>query len=303
MNSGGQNARDNENEASESEASESEASESEANESEASESEANESNPREIEASESEQVVTMSDSQVHAELQATIDTTANISTILSCYNCSKKIATSEPKSSRGWNSCEKCPNWCCAKCSRIFFDANQYFCTPCANKLDTTIPRTLIRTRQKVYVEKMKYQYNVKHKAKIVDFVVGDKISVKVDRLDCYGTETSRLPGEILSISRKKVAFYEIGTAFGILDTKLRAGDLMLYYGIVTVDKSKNVGIREAHRLFSERAKNKIDVSRISCKCSGKCKNDNRCKCFSNKVSCTSHCSNHSSKSCCNNSI
>ena len=165
MNSGGQNAIDkesetkervvSESETSESEANESEANESEANESEANESEANESDPREIEASESEKEVTMSDSQVYAELQGTIDTTANISTILSCYNCSKKIATSEPKSSRGWNSCEKCPNWCCAKCSRNFFDANQYFCTPCANKLDTTIPRTLIRTRQKVYVEKM----------------------------------------------------------------------------------------------------------------------------------------------------
>ena len=121
--------------------------------------------------------------------------------------------------------------------------------------------------------------------------------------MDCYATETTRLPGEILSISGEKVLFYEIGTAFGILDCKLRSGDLMLYYGLVNVDKSKKVGIREAHRMFCERPKDKVDVSRISCKCSGKCLNDKRCKCFSNNISCTSHCSNHSAKSCCNTSL
>lgn len=104
------------------------------------------------------------DDVAQAELQGTVNTTANISTIICCYNCSARIDTSKPRSSYGWNSCEKCPNWCCAKCSRKFFDSNRYFCTRCADKLDTTVARTLLRTRQKVYVEKMRVQYNVKHK-------------------------------------------------------------------------------------------------------------------------------------------
>ena len=122
-------------------------------------------------------------------------------------------------------------------------------------------------------------------------------------KYDCYGTETKRLPGEIMSLSGEEVIFYEIGTAFGILDTKLRGGDLMPYYGLVQVEKNRKVSIREAHRLFCERPKNTINVSRISCKCSGKCLNDKRCKCFSNKLPCTSHCANHASKSCCNTSL
>ena len=149
----------------------------------------------------------------------------------------------------------------------------------------------------------MSFQYNIRKKQRIADFKVTDIVSVLVPKIDRFGTELSRLPGKIISISGSTDYFYEIATSFGILDVKLRGGDLMPFHGSLVVKQDKKISLREAHRLFCDRPKNRVDVSKIFCKCSGKCKPDKRCRCFANNISCTSHCGNHEQKKCLNNDL
>ena len=221
------------------------------------------------------------------ELQATLETTGEDGPTIVCYNCARLMT----KKHKGWHACENCQNWTCWNC---FFNIECGLCN------SENASRLAIRTRQKKYVEKMETQYNIRHKERIANFKVSEKVSVSVSKLDRFGTELSRLPGEIISITGDKDIFYEIGTSFGILDVKLRGGDLMPFYGSLNVRTDKKISIREAHRLFCERPKQLIDVSKIFCKCSGKCKPDKRCKCFANNIGCTSHCINHQKKQCVN---
>lgn len=143
----------------------------------------------------------------------------------------------------------------------------------------------------------MSTQYNIKKRKKALEFNVNDRVSLQVLKIDRFGTDMSRLPCLVVARSGTRDIFYGLATQFGVLDTKFRAGDLMPYHGELISDNQKSISVREAHRRFCEREKSK-DISRISCKCGGKCFQDKRCKCFSNNVKCSSHCTKHESKKC-----
>ena len=85
-------------------------------------------------------------------------------------------------------------------------------------------------------------------------------------------------------------------TSFGILSIKYRASELELYFGDIQVPdevKNKKISLREATKLFNNHPAKKIDLTKVHCKCQGKCYEDRRCVCFKNNKDCTSHCENH----------
>ena len=121
---------------------------------------------------------------------------------------------------------------------------------------------------------------------------MNDKVCLRVPKLDKFGTELSRLPCKIIEKFGKVNINYKLATSYGIINASFRAVDLMPYHGLLEINTERKLPVREAFRLFSERDRSKIDISKISCKCSNKCFQDKRCKCFINKVKCTSHCQN-----------
>ncbi len=69
-----------------------------------------------------------------------------------------------------------------------------------------------------------------------------------------------------------------------------------MYYGDSTIPeevKNKKISLREATKIFNNHPAKKVDLSKIHCKCQGKCYEDRRCVCFINNKDCTSHCENH----------
>ena len=69
---------------------------------------------------------------------------------------------------------------------------------------------------------------------KVKDFAVGDKVSVSVPYHERTSTDLRRLPGIVTAVKGDRVKMYVVGTKFGILQSKLRAGDLQSYNGDVT---------------------------------------------------------------------
>ena len=59
-----------------------------------------------------------------------------------------------------------------------------------------------------------------------------------------------RIPGKIVKVFQK-AGFYEVGTQFGKLKTKLRAGDRQCYTDDVICDQTKDVTLCECSRKFS----------------------------------------------------
>lgn len=96
--------------------------------------------------------------------------------------------------------------------------------------------------------------------------------------------------------------FYEIGTKFGILNDKYRAGDLEPYHGLIDFDYTtlkKSISLREAAMLQSNRFVDLKEAAPI-CNCTGKC-SDKRCGCFAKGVKCGSHCHLKKKENCCVN--
>jgi hypothetical protein len=154
---------------------------------------------------------------------------------------------------------------------------------------------------QDIARRRMCLKYNNKKGKTCFDFSIGDKVSVKVDKLDRISLDLKRIPGVVSAKSGDKDLFFSITTEFGILETKYRAYELEKYYGALNFDISKisqKITLREVCRKFNKRVV-EVDKASIHCKCSGRCFNDKRCNCFKNKKICTSHCLNHiSGKNC-----
>ncbi|CAF1046567.1 unnamed protein product [Brachionus calyciflorus] len=68
---------------------------------------------------------------------------------------------------------------------------------------------------------------------RVLEYEVGDKVSVAIPRIDRGGTDLPNLPGVI---GRKTKDFYEIVTEYGILNNCLRAGDLEMFNGPLNFD-------------------------------------------------------------------
>ena len=91
----------------------------------------------------------------------------------------------------------------------------------------------MCKQNQEKAATKMIEKHNKKRNKRTLEFSVGDKISVRIPRIDRGGTDLPRLPG---IIRRKANNFYEITTDNGILQDCLRACDLELYHGSLNID-------------------------------------------------------------------
>ena len=158
----------------------------------------------------------------------------------------------------------------------------------------------MVRQRQKRTREEMLEAHNKKKKT--IDYEIDNKVTVLSMQPDKLVGDVRRVPAIIISKSGTRDIFYELLTSFGILNVKYRASDLEIYYGDLQIPeevKNKKISLREATKLFNNHPKKKVDLSKVHCKCSGKCYEDRRCVCFKNGKSCTSHCENHlSGKKC-----
>lgn len=132
--------------------------------------------------------------------------------------------------------------------------------------------------------ERMKVKYSKKKRIKVADYAVGDKVTVKIPKLDRNSTDSKRLKGIIVKKSAGCSPIYRIICAHGTLQNRYSASDLMPFHGIVDVGNVDNfISLREAAKATS-----KSDVVFCRCKKSG-CKS-NICKCYKNKQICSSRC-------------
>ena len=69
-----------------------------------------------------------------------------------------------------------------------------------------------------------------KKKRPVQTFNVGDNVSVTILALDRTSTDVCHLPGQVTAVKVNKVQMYEVATEYGLLQTKLRAGDPVLQW-------------------------------------------------------------------------
>ena len=87
--------------------------------------------------------------------------------------------------------------------------------------------------------ERMSAVYNSNKKRRVQTFVVGDNVSVAIPALDRTSTDVRRLPGQVTAVKGDKVQMYEVATEYGLLQTKLRAGDLQSYSGDLNINTTR----------------------------------------------------------------
>ena len=90
--------------------------------------------------------------------------------------------------------------------------------------------------------------------------------------------------------------FYHIVTQWGILNDKYRAYDLESYSGIIenvninNLEKTSTLSLTEAAKLQGFQTGQIESIVKV-CNCTGVCKGDGRCSCWSNNGGkCGSHC-------------
>ena len=87
--------------------------------------------------------------------------------------------------------------------------------------------------------ERMSMAYNSSKKRRVQTFDVGDNVSVAIPALDRTCTDVRRLPGQVTAVKGNKVQMYEVATEYGLLQIKLRAGDLQSYNGDVDINTTR----------------------------------------------------------------
>ena len=138
---------------------------------------------------------------------------------------------------------------------------------------------------------KMSSQYNKRRRIMVEVFNVGDPVSIAVPKIDRSATDLPRIPGRVVKVNGSKQPTYTVGTAFGLLKTALRAGDLQHYTGAVTVVDDTSISLREA----ANRTNPVNKFTRNSCKCTTACTTA-RCPCRKKTIACSTHC--HGSRTC-----
>ena len=99
--------------------------------------------------------------------------------------------------------------------------------------------------------------------------------------------------GMVLKVTGSAMQMFTITTEFGVLQSKLRAGDLEPNHGAVAANSNVTVSLREAAR---EQNCNNVFL-RKKCNCTSSC-STKRCACRLNNIACSTHC--HQSKTCSN---
>ena len=143
--------------------------------------------------------------------------------------------------------------------------------------------------------EKLIKKHDCKRNKKTRFFKEGDRVTVKIPRIDRGSADLTRLPGVIGKVSEHKETFYTVLTSFGTLQDSYRASDLEPYSGLVSVNindlYSKMIALHTAANLQAVRTGSVEEVNAV-CNCTGKCSDDKRCSCFKINKKCTSHCHN-----------
>ncbi|KAL8570750.1 hypothetical protein ACOMHN_006900 [Nucella lapillus] len=104
-------------------------------------------------------------------------------------------------------------------------------------------------------------------------------------------SQSQGIPGRVVKVNGSKQPTYTVGTAFGLLKTALRAGDLQHYTRAVTVVDDTSISLREA----ANRTNPVNKFTRNSCKCTTACTTA-RCPCRKKTIACSTHC--HGSRTC-----
>ncbi len=146
---------------------------------------------------------------------------------------------------------------------------------------------------------KKKRKVFLTHLKKVVDFKVGDLVSVLIPKIDRSGTDTSRLPVKIIDMKiHSKLKKYQVLSDFGVLDIWYGAADLTP----TTFDDNCPENLLE-ERFSLHAAAYKFNNRTIGtgrkCNCRQSCLS-NSCSCKKQNFACTNHC-HPFSKNCLNN--
>ena len=152
--------------------------------------------------------------------------------------------------------------------------------------------------------ERMTKKHDHKRNKRTLEFNCKDPVSIAIPRIDRGGTDLRRIPGVVTRIAKhNNVEFYEITTAYGILNDCLRASALEDYAGVIDFDPNtiKNkIALTSAAQLAGNRDRH-IKQIQVSCNCKTTSCADARCKCYKNKMPCSSHCHGSATAvNCCN---
>ena len=110
--------------------------------------------------------------------------------------------------------------------------------------------RTTALENTKRKAAQMSLQYTKRKHITVDEFDEGDNVSVAVPKHERTANDVARIPGKIVKVFQK-AGFYEVGTQFGKLKTKLRAGDLQRYTDDMICDHTKDVTLLECSRKFN----------------------------------------------------
>ena len=109
-------------------------------------------------------------------------------------------------------------------------------------------------------------RYSKRNKRKIVEFSVGDNVSVKVPRIDRTRTDAPRLPCVVINISGNDTKNYKLLSRHGAIERRYRAGDLQKFAGTF------NINIDEAEKNYiSLRSASQLENSQNSLHRNPKC--------------------------------
>ena len=142
---------------------------------------------------------------------------------------------------------------------------------------------------------RMRDRYN---KKKVHNFKVGDKVALRIPRIDRTTTDLHRLPCIIIQCHGKKQFSYQLQCEYGILNATYPSSELEVYNGLLhlpEVTKTVTISLREAAQRMNSRS-----AATAICKCKKGCAT-NQCPCKKLGNICSVKC--HSGKSCVNTSI
>lgn len=144
--------------------------------------------------------------------------------------------------------------------------------------------------------KRMGERYNTKKK--VHTFEVGDKIALRVPRIDRAATDLHRLPCIIVQRLGKKYFLYRLRCEYGILDTTFPDSQLETYSGSLQLDAHKwetlpKISLREA----AKKSNPENRYYGTSCNCKKGC-TSKKCSCQQAGKPCSTRC--HSGVSCSN---
>ena len=119
--------------------------------------------------------------------------------------------------------------------------------------------------------EKLKRKYAKRKRVELVDFQIGQNVTVRIPKEDRTSTDNRRLECVIVGKKKNKIPLYELLCKHGTLDRWITASELLPYacpmsMGSDMIDSGTAVTLRQAARLSSQSKELNY------CKCKAHCK-------------------------------